>query len=262
MRLAPRSAKAKERGTLIVALMAGIAIVMILSTVAVQNWADVVRRDNEAEMMFRAQDIVRSIKRFQADKGRLPAELKELMEPGQKGQFILRHLWKDPLVKGGAWQLVYAAPGGGLYDPTVQPNPQQGGTKPGGLGGLGGTQPGGTQPGGAQPGGAQPGALGTSLSGAQGDTGAFPPIGGADAKGGIGADPTGFPIAGVKTKCKDKPFRKWKEKTEYSDWVFSIFDLEQQRPNPGTGLQNPAGSAAFPPQSSPQQVPPPGQPAK
>jgi type II secretory pathway pseudopilin PulG len=43
-----------------VALMAGIAIMLILSTVAAQSWADIVRRDNEAEMMFRAQDIVRA----------------------------------------------------------------------------------------------------------------------------------------------------------------------------------------------------------
>ena len=97
---APRLAR-KQRGTLIVALMAGIAIMLILSAVAVQSWADISRRDNEAEMMFRAQDIVRALKRFQADKGKLPIEFKELLEPGQKGQYFLRQLWKDPLVKGG-----------------------------------------------------------------------------------------------------------------------------------------------------------------
>ena len=51
----------KQRGVLIVALMAGIAIVMILTTVAFQQWTDIARRDAEAEMMFRAQDIVRAL---------------------------------------------------------------------------------------------------------------------------------------------------------------------------------------------------------
>ena len=109
----------KQRGALIVALMAGIAILMILTTVAVQTWTDVLRRDNEAEMIFRAQDIVRALKRFQLDKGKLPTELKELMEPGNKNQYFLRRLWKDPLVKGGQWQLLYAGPAGGLFDPTA-----------------------------------------------------------------------------------------------------------------------------------------------
>jgi type II secretory pathway pseudopilin PulG len=231
-RRAPRS---KQRGSLIIALMAGIAIVMILSTVAVQNWSDIVRRDNEAEMMFRAQDIVRALKRFQTDKGHLPTELKELMEPGQKGQYLLRRLWKDPLVKGGQWQFVYAAPGGGLFDPSVQPVPPEGGAQQGTS-------------------------LGTAL-GTQPDGGGFPPIGsqvGPGGKAGVGGEPTGMPIAGVKTKCTDKAFRKYREKTEYSEWVFSVFDLEQQRQQQGgANLQNPTGQAAFPPQSPPQ-TPPPG----
>ncbi len=234
MRARTRTAAGKQRGTLIVALMAGIAILMILSTVAVQNWGDVVRRDNEAEMMFRAQDIVRAIKRFQADKGKLPNELKELMEPGNKGQFFLRKLWKDPLVKGGQWQLVYAAPGGGILDPTVPQNPQQGGAP-------------------------QTGLLNTGLSAS--DSGGIPSLDKKDNKDGSPTDPTGLPIAGVKTKCKDRPFRKYKEKTEYTDWIFSIFDNEQRQPSkPPTGQTT---GATFPPQSLPQtppQVPPAGQP--
>ena len=221
----------KQRGTLIIALMAGIAIVMILSTVAVQNWADVVRRDNEAEMIFRAQDLVRGLKRFQADKARLPTELKEMMEPGQKGQYLLRRLWKDPLVKGGQWQLLYAAPGGGLYDPSVQPPPGQPGAQTGSP-------------------------LSTALSATGNDAGGFPPIGskeGKEGKGGIGGDPSGFPIAGVKTKCTERPFRKYKDKDEYSEWVFSVFDLEQQQANRAATGVPPAGAGGqtFPPTGSP-----------
>jgi len=223
MNRVPPARRRKQRGTLIVALMAGIAIMLILSAVAVQSWADISRRDNEAEMMFRAQDLVRALKRFQADKGKLPTELEELMEPGSKGQFFLRQLWKDPLVKGGKWQLVYLNPTGGLYDPTAPVVPPTGD----------GTQPGLMQ---------TPSLLNPT-------DGAFPGIG----KAGDGSgDPTGLPIAGVKTRCKDRPFRKYKDKTEYSEWVFSIFDLDPRGAAPNQPVQPnpsnpPSGQVGFPP---------------
>ncbi len=223
---APPSRRRAEGGTLIVALMAGIAIMLILSAVAVQNWADISRRDNEAEMMFRAQDIVRALKRFQADKGKLPIELDELMEPGQRGQYFLRQLWKDPLVKGGKWQFVYMNPAGGLYDPTAPVVPPTGD-------------------------GAQPGLTQSLLN--PPDAATFP---GAGKLGDGSADPTGLPIAGVKTRCTDRPFRVYKDKTEYSEWVFSIFDLDPRGQAPKQPNQpnqpNPANSPgvatpSFPP---------------
>ena len=213
-----------------VAIMAALAIMMILSAVAVREWSQVVRRDNEAEMMFRAQDLVRGLRRFQRDKGRLPNDLKELSEPGSKGQYFVRQVWKDPLVKGGKWQLLFAGPQGGLLDPSLTP--------PGG--GEGQTQPGSVfspQPsGGPQPvGGSQPPSLG--------------------APGALG-EVSGLPIAGVKTKCTEEPFRIYKQKTEYSEWIFSVFDLDTQAgaapgaPNPGQPPRQPQQnlqSPTFPP---------------
>src|SRR5262245_48993168 len=104
--------RGRESGHLMVGVMAAVAILVILSTVAFQSWADVLRRDNEAEMMFRAQEIVRAIRKYQKDRGAPPTELKQLMEPGNRGQYFLRHLYKDPLVKGGKWGLLFAGPGG------------------------------------------------------------------------------------------------------------------------------------------------------
>jgi type II secretory pathway pseudopilin PulG len=193
-----------------VAVMAALAIAMILSAVAVREWSQIVRRDNEAEMMFRAQDLVRGLRRFQKDKGRLPNELKELAEPGSKGQYFVRQVWKDPLVKGGKWQLLYAGPSGGLFDPSV--------TTPGGDGGADPSQ---------QPGGLQP------IGSAKGKAGPVSITRGPD------GEPTGLPIAGVKTKCTDRPFRVYKQRTQYSEWVFSVFDMDPQQgaapgvPNPG-----------------------------
>jgi len=193
-----------------VALMAGIAIMMILAAVAAQNWADVVRRDNEAEMMFRAEDIVRALRRFQKDQGRLPNELKELEQPGQKGQHFIRRLWKDPLVKGGKWQLLYAAPGGGLFDPSAP-----GAEVPPGLGQQA-----------PQSGGSETVGIPDIIKHDEGSS-----------------EISGLPIAGVKTKCTDQPFRVYRDKTEYAQWVFSVFDATPQvGVAPGGTPQNPGGA--------------------
>ena len=214
--------------------MATIAIMMILSTVAVQAWSDVARRDAEAEMIFRAQDIVRAIKRFQTDRGRLPTEMKELLEVGQRRpQYFLRQLWKDPLVKDGKWQLIYANPAGGFIDPSV-PVPGTPGAGSASTDAFG-----------------QP----ASVIKTEGFGGAQP-IGGPGAPG----DFTGMPIAGVKSKCTKRPFRKYKDKTSYSEWIFTIFDLDPRgaaAPLPGQpggavpGAANPGTTsgpgATFPP---------------
>jgi type II secretory pathway pseudopilin PulG len=214
---------------MIVAIMAGIAIMLILSTVAVQAWADVARRDAEAEMMFRAQDICRALKRFQTDRGKLPTELAELMEVGtRRPQYFLRQMWKDPLVKGGKWQLIYANPAGGVIDPSVPVSGQQ--TTQTGQVSIGMTP--------INPN--NPGAGGTPTLSPSGDG---------------STQPLGLPIAGVKSLCKDKPFRRWKDKSDYAEWIFSIFDLDQknaqaaQTPTPSPGAQ-----------PAPGQLPPVGQP--
>lgn len=199
--------RAGERGALMVALMAAIAVMAILSAVAAQSWADVVRRENEAEMMFRADDIVRALRRYQKDQGKLPNELKALTEAGTRGQYFIRRLWKDPLVKGGKWQLVYAAPGGGLFDPTAA---QIGSGETGHQGPAPGQQQ-----------------LGSPLAGAPAQT---PEVTRNDDGT---AEVSGLPIAGVKTRSTDPPFRHWRDKDAYHDWVFSIFDNIPLTPSPG-----------------------------
>lgn len=202
--------------------MAGIAIMLILSTVAVQEWKEVLRRDAEAEMMFRAQDIVRAIRRYQKDRGALPTEMKQLMEPGNKRQYFLRHLYKDPLVRGGKWGLLYSSPQGGLVDPSA----------PAAVPGASGQTPtsgaSGLQISPLNPGGPTPTGISTSQSGQTGEV-------------------TGLPIAGVKSLCKDKPFRVYQDQTEYARWLFSIFDL--------TGQPGAAGRTGNPPPSQGQRAP-------
>jgi type II secretory pathway pseudopilin PulG len=210
-----------ERGALLVGLVAAVAILMILSTVAMQEWAQVVRRDNEAEMMFRAQEIARAIRKFQRDKPGQPlTELKMLMEPGSKRQYFLRRLYKDPLVKDGKWGLLYMGPQGGVYDPAAEPIAGEGGVP--GLPGVGTGAGGGLIPAPAQP--TQEGITPGLIPGS----------------GVVGGDITGLPIIGVKSLCKDRPFRVYRDTEDYSRWLFTVLDLDRQQPGQGQPApQNP-----------------------
>lgn len=208
-----RAAGRGQRGHLIVTLMVAIALMVIFSSVTFQAWRDVLRRDLEAEMMFRAQEIVRALRRYRQDRGTLPTSLEQLMEPGSRGQYFLRRLYKDPLVKDGKWGLLYLSPQGGLIDPNA-PGASEG-------------EPIGARS--SEPTAGLPG--GRVLGGSEGVK-----------------ELAGLPIAGVKSLCTDTPFRAYKGQSVYSQWLFSIFDLELARgPIPGQ-----------PPGSPPPQARPPG----
>lgn len=189
----------KQRGSVMAALMVAIAILGIMTAVATQWWSDVKRRDDEAEMIFRAREIVRGILFYRRDRGALPTDLEQLLEPGSKGQYFIRQKYKDPLVKDGKWGLLFAGPAGNVYDPnsSAQPDPSQ--------------LPEGTVPAQDNPGG----------------TGTLP------RSAGGGQEVGGLPIVGVKSLCTDEPFRVLDDKSKYADWQFHVFQLEGGQGGPG-----------------------------
>jgi hypothetical protein len=238
-----------QEGYLMAALAAAVAVMVIFSTLAFQAWVDVLRRDNEAEMIFRAKDLVRAIQRYRRDHGGVaPQKLEDLMEPGHKGQYYLRQLWKDPLVRDGKWGLVYVGPGGQIIDPNA---PQQesglgGGT---GLGGLGRSsifdrnQGEEDRVGGASQSSGQFGQQGRP--GQQGQPGQqqqqqqYRTLSADDAsadQNAGGKQIAGLPIAGVRSLCEEDPFRVYNGLTEYREWLFTYLDLEQPQ-LPGRGRQ-------------------------
>lgn len=235
-------ARSGERGALMVGLMAAVAILTILSTVGFQAWEEVARRDKEAEMIFRAQEYARAIRRFQADQGTLPIELDALMKPGTKGQYFLRHLYKDPLVKDGKWGLLHLAPGGGIFDP----NAQEGEAGMTGSGDMAAGRP-------PSPFGAQQNPSGPPEKPPQQGIGGL-------ANSGAFAGQTGeqgLPIAGVRTLCKDTPFRVFRDQDEYDKWLFTFQDQDLLPPIPGQPATPRAGSMpggqgaqAYPPQTN------------
>ena len=196
-----------QAGHLMAGVMVGIAIMLIFSTLTFQGWENELRRDNEAEMIFRAEEIVRAIVRFRKDKGALPQKLEDLMEPGQKEQYFLRHLYDDPLVKNGKWGLLYAGPGGAIIDPSVEPVAGEG-----------------------EAGAHDLGFVRERRNRERDREGALAP----PAEGQV----AGMQIAGVKSLCMDEPFRHYRGLTSYSEWLFTYLDLEMaqvpgQKGNPG-----------------------------
>lgn len=199
-------ARGSDRGSILAAVMAAIAVTAILSGVAVQEWADVVRRDKEAEMIFRGEEISRGIRKYRRDRGALPNEFKQLIEPGSRGQYFLRHLYKDPLVPDGKWGMLYAGPGGGVVDPNLSDAPDAAS-----MLGVGADDPNALQ---------RPGL--TKVTGTDEYAG--------------GATLAGLPIAGVRSLAKGTPFRHYREKDQYSEWQFTVFDLDAP---PGSGQGQP-----------------------
>ena len=57
----------RQKGALMAGVVAMLAVSLIWSAIAFQAWIDVLRRDNEAEMIFRAEEIVRAIQRYRRD---------------------------------------------------------------------------------------------------------------------------------------------------------------------------------------------------
>ncbi|MBD3866618.1 MAG: hypothetical protein IFK94_00690 [Acidobacteria bacterium] len=194
-----RPARKSEHGHLMVGLVFFMAVLMILSAVAVQEFSQILRRDNEAEMIFRAQEIVRALVRYQKDRGGYPTELEMLNEPGNQNQRFIRRMYDDPLTKDGKWGLLYAGPGGGIIDPS---RPVAGAAD----------------------------IIGERTSGQTQSTGGMQ-----SGFGGGAQEIGGLQIAGVKSLCTDTPFRVWNGLSDYSEWQFTVYDLQNQQKG-GTAL--------------------------
>jgi hypothetical protein len=193
-----------EAGHLMVGLLAAIAIMMIFSTVVYQEWSELMRREWEEEMIFRAKELSRGIQRYRVDHGGMgPTSLDKLMEPGPKGQYYLRRLYNDPLVKDGKWGLLYQGPGGAIIDPSAVVEGMHALTPVSQF---------------------KPSVSGNTPAAEPGEIPNLTPV-----TGGMGSgegEETGLPIAGVKSLATDQPFRIYNGFESYSEWLFTYLDLE------------------------------------
>ena len=80
-------------GYVLFGVLFGITLLGVGLSAAVTLWSRAVQRENEAELLFRGEAVVRALERFQRDRpGTLPETLDELVE----GKY-LRRAWLDPM---------------------------------------------------------------------------------------------------------------------------------------------------------------------
>ena len=85
------------------ALLVGLSIVSLMLSVAMPAWHTIVRREREADLIFRGEQYARAIALFQRTyAGTFPPTIDVLLE----GRF-LRRRYVDPMTNG-AFQLIYA----------------------------------------------------------------------------------------------------------------------------------------------------------
>jgi type II secretory pathway pseudopilin PulG len=201
-----------ERGYAMAALLVSLAVMMVLMSVAMPVWKTQAQREKEAELVFRGEQIARSINLYMRKMGgaSYPPSLDVLVQ----GRF-LRKKYKDPMTENdtslpmnqrGEWDIINAA---------------------GGVPGQGGASP--QQPAGRGRGGAPS----TGLSAPASRLGSPP-------TGSPGPSPTGQSgvggMMGVRSKSKETSFMIYKGTgTHYNEWLF-LFSTVSNRPGaPGGG---------------------------
>ncbi len=134
-----------EAGFTMVMLVVILAVMAIMMTVAVQTVDTQMKREKEAELIFRGNQYVEAIRLYKAKFGRLPNSLKEIWDAKPR---VIRQKWVDPMTGSANWAVIHLgdmkpAAGGGrrlgggpgsLPTPTPTPTPPPG--DEGGGGGL------------------------------------------------------------------------------------------------------------------------------
>ena len=117
--------------TLIVCVIA-ITLLSIAVATALPLWSGQIRRDKEAELVFRGLQYAEAIRVFQRRYGRPPARLEELIEVRPRS---IRQLWKDPMTEDGKWVVLVANPQGQQNNNPNGSPPNPDGDAEGGVGG-------------------------------------------------------------------------------------------------------------------------------
>jgi len=96
---------ARERGFILVMLLAFITIMGIFLTVALPSVSAEIQRDQEAELIFRGEAIANAIRQYKAKTGSYPLNLEDLTKIRPR---LIRKLYQDPMTREGDWDLITA----------------------------------------------------------------------------------------------------------------------------------------------------------
>jgi len=211
-----RRTKGRQQGYVLLMLLLAVAMIAIMLSAAAANYARMIRRDREVEMIHRGAQYARAIRRYRMKFGQYPASLDQL-EKANNMRF-LRKRYKDPMTPDGQWRVLHVG--------EVQM----------GTGGVTATPTG--VPGLATPSGAsQPGAAGSQGSGS-----AF----GVSTTGATGSNVFGGQIMGVSSLSAEEGIHEFNDKRAYKDWLF-IYDGQERCGSPYGGclIQGPYNPNAF-----------------
>lgn len=88
-------------------LLGSILIIGIAMGGVAELWSAQVKREKEAELLFRLGEFRRGILRFRADHNRFPKELKDLLLDNSqlRTRRYVRQIYTDPMTGKADWQL-------------------------------------------------------------------------------------------------------------------------------------------------------------
>ena len=89
----------------LVALMVLVAVINITVAAALPSLSQAMKREREAELVFRGLQYAEAIRVFQLRNGRYPNSLRELLKVNPR---CIRQLWTDPFNDDGEWGLILA----------------------------------------------------------------------------------------------------------------------------------------------------------
>lgn len=127
---ARRELRRGEAGYTMVMFVMALAVMSILMGTAVQAVSFQMKREREAELIFRGEQYVEAVRLYKKRFGRNPMQLKEIWEAKPR---VLRKRWKDPMTDSETWGLVFVGqegrpvftPGSSRGTPTPTPTPRQ-----------------------------------------------------------------------------------------------------------------------------------------
>ncbi len=122
--------RSSQGGFTMVAVLVALAVLSIMMGVAVQTVTFQMRREKEAELIFRGRQYVEAIRLYRQKYGRFPNSLKEIWDAKPR---VIRKMWKDPITDSWYWGLIHPGQGGrrigggrgagGGFGPPATPTP-------------------------------------------------------------------------------------------------------------------------------------------
>ena len=112
-----RRRSSSQQGMTYVGALLAITLIGIATTALTPMWSTIVRRDKEAELLFRLGEYRRAIALYRQDHGRYPARLEDLLQDKTQLQVrhYLRRIYPDPMTSKADWKLDFIVEKAGAF---------------------------------------------------------------------------------------------------------------------------------------------------